>query len=637
MILCALFLAAVALMLLLSGRAHADDSEFTVEPGPGPFPWTHLSPQNDARNFHFAILADRSGGIRDGRFEHIVDRLNLLRPEFVVHIGDIIEGAPNDMAEVNAQWDEAFELIKPIEAPLFIVPGNHDVNNLAQAKVWEERLGRLYYHFLYQNVLFLVLHTEDPPGKQISADQVAYAARVLADHPDVRWTFVLLHVPLWMYSHEHRWEEIEACLAGRKHTVLAGHMHEYIKYVRNNASHIVLAASGAWTFGRGPEYGEFDHITWIAMDDNGPRITNLLVDGIRNENVNTIEMRKALMPVRRGEIVTSTGAWCSGDLFTGGATRLRLWNPLDRPMDFQLLLHPSRQMEPSVTAIDRTLAPREDHYVEVRLHAPSPLPFREIDPLRATWRIACDFPGRERVHMHGAHRIVVDGVHVCPRRTFDGAVDAQLDKWGELPWRCLEPGQISQCPDQWAGPADCSFRFATAYDEDYVYVAVRVTDDVPMFRGRKDPWRKDAVIILLDARPESERTTLDHRWVNTEMEWELARMYGRYPGPGAFRDYLFLGVSLGATPEECTIYEEHLQPAGLRYASRLEPGGYAVEVAVPAAYLNARQNYSWNAFRLNISVFDCDGNYAGPHKALWWRPSWSSAESVPNQGLFRKG
>ena len=30
-------------------------------------------------------------------------------------------------------------------------------------EVWEERYGQRYYHFIYKNVLFLVLDTEDKP------------------------------------------------------------------------------------------------------------------------------------------------------------------------------------------------------------------------------------------------------------------------------------------------------------------------------------------------------------------------------------------------------------------------------------------------------------------------------------------
>ena len=36
---------------------------------------------------------------------------------------------------------------------------------------------------------------------------------------------------------------------------------------------------------RGEAFGEFDHATWVTMTDKGPRIANLLVDGIMKDDV----------------------------------------------------------------------------------------------------------------------------------------------------------------------------------------------------------------------------------------------------------------------------------------------------------------------------------------------------------------
>ena len=38
---------------------------------------------------------------------------------------------------------------------------------------------------------------------------------------------------------------------------------------------------------RGAALGEFDHVTWVTMTDQGPRMANLLVDGILPENITT--------------------------------------------------------------------------------------------------------------------------------------------------------------------------------------------------------------------------------------------------------------------------------------------------------------------------------------------------------------
>ena len=65
-------------------------------------PWTSQAFQNDPDNFQFAVIGDRTGGGRPGVLPAAVDLLNLLRPEFVVNVGDLIEGYVQDEAQLKA-------------------------------------------------------------------------------------------------------------------------------------------------------------------------------------------------------------------------------------------------------------------------------------------------------------------------------------------------------------------------------------------------------------------------------------------------------------------------------------------------------------------------------------------------------
>jgi hypothetical protein len=67
---------------------------------------------------------------------------------------------------------------------------------------------------------------------------------------------------------------------------MAGHWHRYGKYRKHMQSYIRLATTGGGSKLRGLEEGEFDHIVWVAMTDEGPRISNLMLDGIHDEDVN---------------------------------------------------------------------------------------------------------------------------------------------------------------------------------------------------------------------------------------------------------------------------------------------------------------------------------------------------------------
>src|SRR5947209_5979221 len=122
-------------------------------------PWNHLQLNNKNGTFRFAIVSDRTGGARPGVFDRAVEQLNWLQPEFVVSVGDLIQGN-TDLAKIDQQWQQFNGFIAKLEMPFFYLPGNHDYANKVLAKRWHEQFGRSYYHFLYKDVLFLMLNTE---------------------------------------------------------------------------------------------------------------------------------------------------------------------------------------------------------------------------------------------------------------------------------------------------------------------------------------------------------------------------------------------------------------------------------------------------------------------------------------------
>ena len=248
-------------------------------------PWTHLRLNDDPATFHFAVVSDRTGSHRAEVFSRAVERLNLLQPAFVLSVGDLIEGYTDDRDQLAGQWAEFDRYLGKLQMPFFYTAGNHDISNTAMDRFWGEKLGRRYYHFLYRDVLFLMLNSEDTPARaagRLGAAQVEYARKVLADNPGVRWTVVVLHRPLWTHSNvaKTRWPEVEKALEGRRYTVFAGHLHSYRKYVRNGMNYYQLATTGGGSKLRGLEYGEFDQVAWVTMKKYGPVVANVLLDGV---------------------------------------------------------------------------------------------------------------------------------------------------------------------------------------------------------------------------------------------------------------------------------------------------------------------------------------------------------------------
>src|SRR5439155_22997199 len=122
----------------------------------------------------------------------------------------------------------------------------------------------------------------------------------------------------------------------RPHTVIAGHRHAYTKFERNDTSYIVLATTGGGSKLRGRAFGQFDQVAWVTMTDKGPRIANLLLDGIWDENILTEKMAKTMRTALEGKAVTSdalfkNGEFRGGPTFPGATAKLKITNDAEIP------------------------------------------------------------------------------------------------------------------------------------------------------------------------------------------------------------------------------------------------------------------------------------------------------------------
>ncbi|MBI3407508.1 MAG: metallophosphoesterase [Planctomycetes bacterium] len=275
-------------------------------------PVSHLRWSLAQDDFQFAIVSDRTGYHRANVFAQAIEKLNLLQPEFVITVGDLIEGTKKE-EELVARWKEIDGFLGRLTMPFFYLGGNHDVGFKESAQFWTDKLGRLYYQFRYKNVLFLMLNADDPPGSpngigSFGQEQVAYAKKILEQNQNVRWTLVFVHRPLWNGdTKKNGWGDVEAALGVRPYTVFCGHLHQYQKYVRNGRNYYQLATTGGASRMRGVEYGEFDEIVWVTMKKDGPLLANLVLESIQTDDLKKPVTNESETPIPAKPVAKARG------------------------------------------------------------------------------------------------------------------------------------------------------------------------------------------------------------------------------------------------------------------------------------------------------------------------------------------
>ncbi|MCB0497696.1 MAG: metallophosphoesterase [Cyclobacteriaceae bacterium] len=571
-------------------------------------PWNNLNWNTSESQFQFAIVTDRTGGHRHGIFPMAIKKLNLLQPEFVMSVGDLIEGYTEDTVRLNAEWKEFRGFIDSLQVPFFYVPGNHDITNAVMAEKWNELFGVSYYHFVYNDVLFLCLNSEDNhrgSGRgTIDDEQYEYIKKTLAENEEVKWTLVFLHQPLWVQEDTKRWNDVEKLLQDREHTVFAGHYHRYWKSVRNNGKYIALATTGGASRLRGRAYGEFDEVAWVTMTNEGPIIANLFLDGIWDENVVTEDLvelvRDRPFPVRLEPV------YLAGDAEHAAEAEIRVTNSSDTRMKVKLtgMIHPD--IFYTLNERELTVEPNDVQLLKLDLQNLEKFDLSNPEPLVVKADITYEFENQPNVSFSNA-------LNFSPFEKYKIGevkkvkVDGDLKEWkGE--W--IDVKNFQGSPFDYKGDADFSMKFATGYDKDNLYVAVQITDDELYIDEKGSYWSQDAFLLGLDARTE---------YVSAFNE-----------GEGRGSDWLGY---LRTFREESPVYGESHLPVKVESAVKRTPTGVQLELAIPVAYLDKMQQKDWSTVRLDLGYYDFDEN-GRQRTAHFWFPAWDTTEDIPGSGMM---
>jgi len=390
-----------------------------IQQGAGANPWTHLRVNRNPDHFQFVIVADRTGGHRPGVFADAIGKVNLLQPEFVICIGDLIEGYTEDKQDLQKQWQELDKLVTQLEMPFFYIPGNHDISNAVMLETWKRRYGRPYYHFLYHNVLFLCLNSESEPFEKsgfLSKQQLEYFQQILTQHQNVRWTLVFMHKPLWEMKPA-VWAKFEALLGDRKFTAFAGHKHQYSFREKDGRKYIRLATTGGASQVKGASVtrsdairlGKFDHVMWVTMKEDGPRIANLTLDGIWGENVtpfliaSTVEFLKRQLD--QGRVIQCAPIPVTQDSFRQGKANVQYTNfaPLPLKITLSVQNHPEVNITPAT--LETQVLPFSTKTITLAVTSNLPVPPKKLTPLVLTSNLSYSFPLKKPYTCTLTHKI----------------------------------------------------------------------------------------------------------------------------------------------------------------------------------------------------------------------------------------
>jgi hypothetical protein len=243
----------------------------------------HATDEPDAP-IRFAIIGDRTGGHTPGIHGEIISEIDRLRPDFVMNVGDMIEGYSDNIDEIRGEWEEYLKLIEAFNAPLHQTPGNHDIwddSTGESLRQYEEVMGPPDYSFDYRGLHIAVLDTSRwESSDELPREKLDWLAGDLEKNQDALYTIVFFHKPFWQNSLAHGKPDPlhDLFKTYGVDAVFNGHYHEYFSGEFDGIKYTSFGSSGG---GMSPGLTGLEYqFGWVTVDSDGVHIALIKKDSV---------------------------------------------------------------------------------------------------------------------------------------------------------------------------------------------------------------------------------------------------------------------------------------------------------------------------------------------------------------------
>lgn len=329
-----------------------------------------ITPPLEKNAFKIAIFGDRTGGDPEGLkyLDRAIYEINQLKPDFVIHIGDMVQGYTRDQNQWIKEKDEFLSYMNKLTMPYYLTAGNHDVfnpfrdpNDRTYEELYKRNFSPLNYSFDYRNSHFVIIYTDEAMTSRpvISENQLAWLKSDLEKTNQTN-IFIFMHKPIWSYENSN-WDKFHEIIKSFPvKAVFAGHFHAYYKGMnKDGIQYYNVGPLGAEAYTSGdPLTGYFHHYSILTVDDKNFNLAIVKIGNVESDDYVLSEDYNKIWGITQLSLEqTNVSGWLWQPIFNPvkGSFDLSIYNPLDKEVNVQVQLDSKSSlwtMTPSVIKLE---------------------------------------------------------------------------------------------------------------------------------------------------------------------------------------------------------------------------------------------------------------------------------------------
>lgn len=254
----------------------------------------HPFSSGQTETVRFAIIGDRTGGHEEGVYGSVLEEVLRLRPEFIMTVGDMIEGYTEDTTRLIEEWQEYLEIIESVDVPLHHTPGNHDLTFDAMRPLYERYIGQPYYSVDHGPLHLVVVDNSTGMGgnpSELDDEQLGWLDQDLGSVEEGMTVLLFCHKPFWYNTLGRGLADPlhEFLLARGVDAVFSGHFHRYFSGAYDGIKYTCVGSSGGGIDDHPLDFGY--QFAWVTVGDDRISIAPIKAGAVLPwEEVRTEEM-----------------------------------------------------------------------------------------------------------------------------------------------------------------------------------------------------------------------------------------------------------------------------------------------------------------------------------------------------------